>query len=419
MTATASPAAGLGGVLPASRVLKGDGAREWGGAGAEFVLFPECAEEAAAVVRAAAESGTRLLPAGGGSWLGAGGWTGAAGAIVSMSRMDGIVHYEPADLTLTAGAGSGMAALADRLRPNGQWLPVDGPGSGAGTLGGTVASGASGALQGRYGGVRDNVLGVEMVTGDGRLLRIGGRVVKNVAGYDMVRLLTGSRGSLGLITRVSVRLYPRPAADVTLCFRAGRAEVVKMARAVCAGAFPVAAVELTEETGPALLVRLLGGEEEVEEARGRVVACAASAPDGVLCADRSEAFHRRRTGWEAGSGVVARLQALPDLLGHAISCARSVAVAVDGEVAADALRGLVRVKGSCPPGRAEAVAGGVARARDRMEMKGGSLTLSEAPPDLAVRVGWTGAGGKGGAGGLAGRVKALFDPDSILASRCP
>ena len=94
-------------------------------------------------------------------------------------------------------------------------------------------------------------------------------------------------------------------------------------------------------------------------------------------------------------------------------------MAADGEVTADALRGLVRVKGSCPPGRAEVVAGSVARARDRMEMKGGSLALSEAPPDLAVRVGWTGAGGAGGAGGLARRVKSLFDPASILASRCP
>ena len=192
--------------------------------------FPESVEEAAAIVRAANEAGTRLLPAGLRSWLGAGGWTRPADMTVSCARLDAVRHYEPADLTLTADAGLGLAELDDILRPNGQWLPADAPGARAGTLGGLVACGVSGPLQGRYGALRDNVLGLDVVTGSGRVLQIGGRVVKNVAGYDLVRLFTGSRGSLGLITSVSVRLFPRPEADLTLCYAGDVAEIVELAR---------------------------------------------------------------------------------------------------------------------------------------------------------------------------------------------
>ena len=401
------------------------------GAAPEAVVFPESAEEVRAVVRAAIATGVRLLPAGNGRWPCAGGWGREAQAIVSTARMDGVVHYEPADLTLTAGAGLGMRALGGLADRHGQWLPMDAPGCGDGTLGSAVASGVSGPLQGRYGGVRDNVLGLEVVTGDARILQIGGRVVKNVAGYDMVRLFTGSRGSLGVITRVSVRLFPRPGADVTLCFQGGAAEVVEMAREVCTASFPVAAAEIVgacagqrtrgarEEDGGGLVlaVRLLGGTEEVEEARARAMAGLGRGPDEVFAGGDSAAFHEERTRWEDGSPVVARLTALPDRMGDVMACAGRVAGVVGGEVAADALRGLVRVKGSCAPGRVEAVAECMVRARAEMADWGGSLALSSAPHEVVEVVGWVGAGG--GAGGLTGRVKALFDPHYVFASECP
>lgn len=426
MRAAGSVAARLGEILPRSRTLEGAAARQWAArTGAELVLFPESSAEVVAIVHAAAETGCSLMPAGCGSWLAAGGWGREARAVVSMSRMDGVAHYEPADLTLTAGAGVRMHALADRLGANGQWFPADGPGCDRGTLGAVVACGVSGPLQGRYGRVRDNVLGLEVVTGDGRLLRIGGRVVKNVAGYDMVRLFTGSRGSLGVITRVSVRLFPLPLADVTLCFRGGSAaDAVAMARAAATGAFPVAAVEVAGG-GMDLVVRLLGGREEVEEARARVTQCLGTPSGKVLRDGESAALHRQRIGWEGGRAVVARLKALPARLGRTMEWAERVAAllgnagsgAWERRVAADALCGLVRVKGDCLPSRVDAVAECLASARDEMEAGGGSLTMSEAPRDLAARVGWTGAGG--GEGELAERIKALFDPDSVFVPERP
>lgn len=466
MRTTVDPIGAVREVLRGEQVLRGESARAWvagsgrerGAAGAragatapmwqfgappDAVLFPESAEEVQAVVRAAIKGGVGLLPAGKGAWLSAGGWGREARAIVSTARIDGVVHYEPADLTLTAGAGLGVRALGELADRNGQWLPVDAPGSVGGTLGAAVACGVSGPLQGCYGGVRDNVLGLEVVTGSGRILRIGGRVVKNVAGYDMVRLFTGSRGSLGVITRVSVRLFPRPGADVTLCFRGGAAEVVGMARVVCTAAFPAAAVGIVvggragtgrpapsgrsegddgmaadgvfDDPGMTLAVRLLGSAGEVAEAGVRAVASLDRKPDEVLAGDDSAAFHEGRTRWEDGSPVVARLVALPDRLGDVMGCAGRVSAVVRGEVAADALRGLVRVKGSCATGREEAVADCLVRARAEMEDWGGSLALSSAPREVVEAVGCVGAG----AGGVGGRIKALFDPHSILASGCP
>lgn len=405
-------------------------------------LSPESAAETQVIVRVASETGTRLVPAGRMSWLCAGGWTREGGTVVSTVQLDTIHHYEPADLTVTAGAGIGLDRLAKIVEPNGQWLPFDAPGCDAGTLGAAVASGASGPLRARYGAVRDNVLGLEVVTGDGRILRIGGRVVKNVAGYDLVRLFTGSRGSLGIITRVSVRLFPRGAADETLLFAGELAQVVAMARTVCTSEVPVAAAEVMEGRedggGPAMVlaVRFLGGADEVEESRMRIASALGTEPRRMLRNGASRLFHSARVGWEEGASLVARLAALPDRLGAALEAARTVAARLnpvvagangtaqakvtappEGAVTADALQGVVRVKGSCRGVDLDTLVKSLSQARGAMEALRGSLTLSQAPPEIAARVGWTGAGRE--TAGLTDRIKALFDPGSVLAPRCP
>ena len=410
-------------LLPESQILVDEAAGAWcRGFPAEGVVFPASVEETQALVRVANETGTRLLPAGCGGWLGAGGWTRGGGVVVSTARMDAVHHYEPADLTLTAGAGLGFGELAGVLKRNGQWLPLDGPGCDAGTLGAAVACGVSGPLGARYGAARDNVLGLEVVTGDGRVLRIGGRVVKNVAGYDLVRLFSGSRGSLGVITSVSVRLFPRPQADLTLLFGGEAEEVVAMARAVCTSALPVAAAEVVEGTGGvaggamALAVRILGGPDEAEDVCTRIAACAGAGPGVVLVDAQSEDFHAARVGWEGDSPIVVRLAALPSELGRTLERAGAIASAVEGELSAHALHGIVRVKGSRVPDGVDALAAQLSRIRGEVEESGGTMTLSQAPAELAARVGWTGDGGNESE--LARRIKALFDPTSMLSAEC-
>ena len=395
----------------------------------DFTLTPESAAETQEIVRAAREAGSRLLPAGRKTWLGAGGWARDGGTVVSTSQLDTVHHYEPADLTLTAGAGIGLDHLAKIVEPNRQWLPFDAPGSDAGTLGAAVASGTTGPLRTRYGATRDNVLGLEVVTGDGRTLRIGGRVVKNVAGYDLVRLFTGSRGSLGIITRVSVRLFPIPEADETLRFACEPSEAVAMARTVCMSEAPVASAELVEEEeggadrAMVLAVRLLGGPDEVEESRRRICAALGTEPRTALRNGGSRRFHAARIAWEKDAPLVARLAALPDRLDAALTAARTVAAHANGAapgtaaITADALQGLVRVRASLPDVDPALLAETLAGARREMETLGGSLTLSQAPPEIASRAGWTGS--RRETDGLTDRIKALFDPHSILTPRCP
>jgi len=391
---------------------------------------PESVAATQAIVRDARENGSTLLATGRRTWQGAGGWTRSADALVATTGLDGLDHYEPADLTLTAGAGLGIDRLAEIVEAHGQRLPFDSPGCGDGTLGAVVASGASGPLQTHYGAARDNVLGLDAVTGDARVLRIGGRVVKNVAGYDLVRLFTGSRGSLGIITRVSIRLFPRPETDRTLVFGGDWTELAAKARIAYASGIPLASAELMDgeeadvDRAAALTIRLLGGREQVEESTARTVAALNVTPGAVFQDGESRSIHARRVGWEYGASLVVRLTSLPDRLAAALDVAKPLAERLDpiaagptDAITADVMQGLVRVKGSCSNAAGDGLVEAVLQARRRMEALGGALVLSDAPADLADRVGWTAP--TPGTAALANRIKDLFDPDRVLASRCP
>ncbi len=423
------------GVLRDDQVLSGEEAARWApGRPTRAVAFPEDGAQLEALVCASVGAGCALLPAGFGGWLAAGGWTRPDAVVVSTERLGGVRRYEPADLTLTVGAGTGFDALNEVAGERGQWLPVAAPGIVSGTVGAAVACGGSGPLRGRYGAMRDNVLGVEVVTGEGKRLRLGGRVVKNVAGYDLVRLMTGSRGSLGLITEASFRLYPTPAADHTLRIAAPWEGAVSVARAVATSGVPVASVEVVEREGGAedtglggqVAVRLLGGEKEVEACSRRIrdhIDASGDVSGGArllapLDGEASRRFHARATHWEDGARLVVRLRALPDRLASSLAIGRSVLMAVAGGGArADALSGLVRIRGLQPNSDEDALGTLLTEARAGMHRMGGTMTLSQAPDGLAGRVGWTAFVGEDG--GLAGRIKSIFDPHGVFAAAVP
>ncbi|MDR7448607.1 MAG: FAD-binding protein [Armatimonadota bacterium] len=169
-------------------------------------------EEAAEAVRAHA----RLLPRGGATKppLCA---PPAGAAALDLRGLRGVVEYDPAEYTLTALAGTPLAEVQALLGRAGQYLPFDPPfAPGGATLGGTVAAGLSGPGRHRYGGVRDFVIGVRFVDGTGALVRGGGRVVKNAAGFDLPKLMVGSLGRLGVLVEVSLKVFPRPEATATV-----------------------------------------------------------------------------------------------------------------------------------------------------------------------------------------------------------
>lgn len=137
--------------------------------------------------------------------------------LLDMRRLSGLVEYEPGEFTFTARAGTSLREVAAALAEHGQYLPFDPPFVEQGaTLGGAVAAGLSGSGRHRYGGVRDFLIGVRFVDGQGRLVRGGGKVVKNAAGFDLPKLLVGSIGRLGIIVEVSFKVFPQPAAYSTL-----------------------------------------------------------------------------------------------------------------------------------------------------------------------------------------------------------
>jgi len=156
-------------------------------------------------VRAAAEAGEGLRIVGAGTWLDAGHPVSATRTL-SLADDRGIVAYSPGDLTITVRAGTTLAEIAEALREHGQWLALDPEGGMDVTIGATVATGSYGPAATLYGTVRDQLLGMTVVTGRGDIARPGGRVVKNVAGFDLTRLMTGAWGTLGVITEVTLRV---------------------------------------------------------------------------------------------------------------------------------------------------------------------------------------------------------------------
>ncbi len=169
-------------------------------------------------VRTAHEEGTPLRIVGGGRWLAAGNPI-TASRTLDVSGLAGIVEYVPGDLTLTAFAGTTLAEIAEVTGVHRQWLALDPFGDPRGTLGATLATASAGPLGGNMGLPRDVTVGLSFVTGEGEMVRGGGRVVKNVAGFDLVRLTIGAWGTLGVITEATVRLRARPEADETLAMK--------------------------------------------------------------------------------------------------------------------------------------------------------------------------------------------------------
>ncbi|MGH7605232.1 MAG: FAD-binding oxidoreductase, partial [Gemmatimonadaceae bacterium] len=174
--------------------------------------------EVVRVVRECADTRTSLRICANSNWLDAGRPV-QADKTLSLGDDSGVVSYVPGDLTLTARAGTSLAEIQRATKEHDQWLPLDPYGSDEGSIGATIATASAGPLASSFGLPRDLVLGIEFVNGRGDVIRAGGKVVKNVAGFDLSRLVTGSWGTLGVITEVTLRLYARPKADRTFVAR--------------------------------------------------------------------------------------------------------------------------------------------------------------------------------------------------------
>ena len=189
------------------------------------------------------------------------------GEVLDTRGYAGIVDYEPSELVLTARGGTALAEVEAALKEKGQCLPFEPPHFGAATLGGCIAAGLSGPRRAAAGAVRDFVLGVKLIDGRGRLLEFGGRVMKNVAGYDVSRLVAGSLGTLGVIAEASVKVLPRPPAERTLRFDMDQSAALDAMNVWAAEPLPVSASAWHDGT---LYVRLTGSAAAVQGAAPRL-----------------------------------------------------------------------------------------------------------------------------------------------------
>jgi glycolate oxidase FAD binding subunit len=187
-------------------------------------LRPSTVAELSVMTRDSHDGRTPLRIAGRGSWLGAGGAVRPDAVRLDVSGLSGIIEYVAGDLTLTARAGTTLEELDSATAIHGQWCPLLPWGGDDVTLGAVFATATPGPFSRSLGGPRDLALGLEFVDGSGAIVRAGGRVVKNVAGFDLTRLLVGSWGTLGIITEVSMRLRARPKSDETWALAIDRSD---------------------------------------------------------------------------------------------------------------------------------------------------------------------------------------------------
>ncbi len=388
------------------------------GVAPKAVVFPETRDQVREIVRAARRERLGVLPFGGGTKVGFGNPPAAYDIAVVTRRLNRVVDYSPADLTVVVEAGLGFDRLTDLLRREGQFLPLDPVGPGRSTVGGIVAAGLGGLRRAFYGPPRDWVLGVAAVAGDGELIRGGGRTVKNVSGYDLCRLLAGSWGSLGIIVELCFKVFPLPPEDVLAVLGLpAPADLFGLGRDVWRQVpYPAAILGLDAESartltgrgpaGGALLVLFSGVRPDLESQLSQLRSVAGG---------RAEFFEVVRD--DDLPGLWARLCDHPDLVGRDLPVwvRLSVPPAEIGAFApnvagrrflADIAGGIINLY------REPDDPAGMVDLRRRANAAGGSLALGRAPAALkAAFPAWDALP----APELMDRVKRALDPDGILS----
>ncbi|MEV4754660.1 FAD-binding oxidoreductase [Micromonospora sp. NPDC049559] len=375
-----------------------------------YVAAPASTAQVAAVLRTAAGHGLTVVARGGGTRQDWAAPPERLDLVVETARLTGVVEHAAGDLIVAVRAGTRLDELADRLAPAGQQLALDVPLAG-GTVGGAISANPSGPRRMRYGTVRDLLIGVTVVRADGVVARAGGRVVKNVAGYDLGKLVTGAYGTLGLVTEAVFRLHPLPAATAYVRRWVDGPEAAGPLVAAVLGAQVVpSAVEVDAPPGDGVEVTVL-----LEGTPAGVAARAAST--AALLGAGADVSAEAPPGWGAypwepggvGLKLTAALSGVPGLLATA-------------RAAAGRYRAPLAVRGSAGTGVLHAglpaateppvVAALLDELREATARAGGHAVVLTAPPPVRELVDlW------GPVPGLAlmRRIKAQFDPDARLA----
>ncbi|UNU22827.1 FAD-binding oxidoreductase [Microcoleus vaginatus] len=415
----------------------------------DCTVYPNTQEELAAVIAWAGQTRCAVLPCGSGSKLDWGGLVkldsdppqppltrgeqdvvkvgllkgdlgvspDAAGLVaVSTSRLNRLVQHAVGDLTVTAEAGMKFADLQQILAAAGQFLPIDPAYPQQATLGGIVATADAGSLRHRYRGVRDLLLGITFVRSDGKIAVAGGRVVKNVAGYDLMKLFTGAYGTLGVISQVTFRVYPLPESSGTVVLTGEINALSQTAQILLSSALTPTAVDLVSPDlvaqlglgkGTGLIVRFQSIAESVKQQSARLLEVGEKfGLQGASCWENDEHQLWQRlpeTMWDSGtkSAIICKIGIRPS---EAVTALNELPVQ-DAWIHAGSGLGVLRFE--------KATAQTLLQVRRGCEAKGGFLTVLAAPTDIKQQLdvwGYTGS-----AIALMQRIKQQFDPENLLS----
>lgn len=391
----------------------------------DCTVYPNTQEELAAVIEATRNNRWGVLPAGSGSKLDWGGLVKldpanppGAGAIaaVSTARLNRLVEHAVGDLTVTAEAGMKFADLQQILAAAGQFLPIDPAYPQQATLGGIVATADAGSLRHRYRGVRDLLLGMTFVRSDGKIAVAGGQVVKNVAGYDLMKLFTGAYGTLGVISQVTFRVYPLPESSGTVVLTGEVNALSQTAQILLSSALTPSAIDLLSPQlvaklglgkGTGLIVRFQSIAPSVKQQSARLLEVGEKLGlQGTSCCENDEHQLWQRlpeTMWDSGtkSAIICKIGIRPS---EAVRAINELPVQ-DALIHAGSGLGVLRFE--------TATADGLLQVRRGCEAKGGFLTVLAAPADIKQQLDvW---GYNGSAIDLMRRIKQQFDPENLLS----
>ena len=378
-----------------------------------FVVEPGTVEETSELMKLTSEGGLTAAPRGGGTKMSLGNPPRELDLVVGTVRMNGLVEHVPGDQVVRVEAGMRLEDLQDRLADAEQMLGIDPPEKGA-TVGGVVAANSSGPRRHRYGTIRDLIIGITVVLSDGTVAKAGGKVVKNVAGYDLSKLFTGSLGTLGIIASCNFRLHPRQAAARTVAVELSDTMAAQnAAQAIAHAQLVPSAVELYWSDDARLLSVLIEGIPPSVEAQADTTSYLLRGFGEVRALSDEEAD---TLGFPdppgAGDEVAVKISAPP----------AELAGVLDSALGATERRGVTpRITGHAGVGVTYvALSGGdeeakvqvVEELREIWVRRGGSVVVREGPLSIKQRLdAW---GPTGDYLGLTRRVKEKFDPRGVL-----
>jgi glycolate oxidase FAD binding subunit len=372
-----------------------------------MIITPPTIDDAAAALAAEAQSGRRVVIRGGGTksdWR----MPAAVDSVVSTLALNRLVAHRHGDLTATIEAGARLIDVNRELAMHRQWLPLDPAWADLATIGGIVATNDAGPRRHRYGSPRDLIIGVEIVRVDGVRAKAGGIVVKNVAGYDLARLMTGSSGSLALIASATFKLYPLAAASRTVVADLpSHAAAAALVAAMNASQLTPSAVEI--QTPPLrMLVRFesTAASVDAQSAAAAAIASSSGAEARVIAGEAEEREWRAHANrpW-SGDGAVVKMTLLPGDLASALDLIQRTTNGAPFEVVGRAGLGVLLLR---LEGESDDHTRVVAALRARVPIEKGSIAVLRGSAALRA------SAPSAAAGQVMHAVKQAFDPSGVL-----